>query len=154
MTLSVFYSLLIWLTGDFWGSCWDWREERCCHRWPNYSRWPLSPNRFELQCKSICLASYVSEYGHELFMHLSWSGFCDFEMDFCGWVNSPPVDFQSRVDWDWLSGESEGQLVPKWDHTTNTDLGMSPLRKIDFLNKVVFPYFNMPLALSIFSDHI
>lgn len=86
-------------------------------------------------------------------MHLSWSGFCDFEMDLCGWVNSHPVNLQSRVDWDWFSGESEGHLVPKRDHTTNTALGMSPLSTIFFLNKVVFPYFNMPLALSIHSDH-
>ncbi|KAM9349890.1 apical endosomal glycoprotein [Symphorus nematophorus] len=29
-------------------------------------------------------------------------GFCDFEMDFCGWVNNPPAE--SQVEWDWLSG--------------------------------------------------
>ncbi|XP_076601190.1 MAM and LDL-receptor class A domain-containing protein 1 [Chaetodon auriga] len=29
-------------------------------------------------------------------------GFCDFEMDYCGWVNNPPAE--SGVDWDWLSG--------------------------------------------------
>ncbi|TWW73586.1 LDL-receptor class A domain-containing protein 2 Skeletal organic matrix MAM and [Takifugu flavidus] len=50
-------------------------------------------------------------------------GVCDFEMDFCGWVNSYPVKPQSRVDWDWLSGESEGHHVPSRDHTTNTALG-------------------------------
>ncbi|XP_051809634.1 apical endosomal glycoprotein-like [Acanthochromis polyacanthus] len=30
------------------------------------------------------------------------TGFCDFEMDFCGWVNNPPSEF--GLDWDWLSG--------------------------------------------------
>ncbi|KAF7222228.1 MAM and LDL-receptor class A domain-containing protein 1-like [Nothobranchius furzeri] len=42
-------------------------------------------------------------------------------MDFCGWVNSPPPE--SGVDWDWLSGESEGQMVPRRDHTTDSSLG-------------------------------
>lgn len=46
-------------------------------------------------------------------------------MDFCGWVNSPPVHSQSGVDWDWLSGDSQGQLVPVKDHSTNTALGSS-----------------------------
>ncbi|CAL8279708.1 unnamed protein product [Lota lota] len=36
-------------------------------------------------------------------------GFCDFEMDYCGWVNSPPIN--SSLEWDWLSGV---------DHTTVT----------------------------------
>ncbi|XP_034743360.1 MAM and LDL-receptor class A domain-containing protein 1 [Etheostoma cragini] len=49
------------------------------------------------------------------------SGFCDFEMDFCGWVNNPPAE--SGVDWDWLSGDSQGQLIPKRDHSTNSALG-------------------------------
>ncbi|CAJ1072730.1 MAM and LDL-receptor class A domain-containing protein 2 [Xyrichtys novacula] len=48
-------------------------------------------------------------------------GFCDFEMDLCGWVSSPPAE--SGVDWDWLSGESGGVLIPKRDHTTNSALG-------------------------------
>nr|XP_046265191.1 MAM and LDL-receptor class A domain-containing protein 1 isoform X2 [Scatophagus argus] len=48
-------------------------------------------------------------------------GFCDFEMDFCGWVNNPPAE--SGVDWDWLSGESEGELIPERDHSTNSALG-------------------------------
>ncbi|KAL6103987.1 uncharacterized protein ACO6RY_13812 [Pungitius sinensis] len=48
-------------------------------------------------------------------------GFCDFEMDFCGWVNNPAAE--SHVDWDWLSGDSEGQLIPNKDHTTNSALG-------------------------------
>lgn len=61
----------------------------------------------------------------ELFTHLCWTGFCDFEMDFCGWVNSHPVDSQSGVDWDWLSGQSAE--APKYDHTTGTALGMSSL---------------------------
>lgn len=55
---------------------------------------------------------------------LSLAGFCDFEMDLCGWVNNPPA--KSGVDWDWLSGESEGRLIPKRDHSTNSALGMSP----------------------------
>ncbi|TNM98369.1 hypothetical protein fugu_014615 [Takifugu bimaculatus] len=55
--------------------------------------------------------------------HCPPTGVCDFEMDFCGWVNSYPVNPQSRVDWDWLSGESEGHHVPSRDHTTNTALG-------------------------------
>ncbi|XP_041849179.1 MAM and LDL-receptor class A domain-containing protein 2 [Melanotaenia boesemani] len=49
------------------------------------------------------------------------TGFCDFEMDFCFWVNSPPVE--SGVEWDWLSGESKGQFVPGRDHTTDSALG-------------------------------
>ncbi|KAI3374795.1 hypothetical protein L3Q82_021349, partial [Scortum barcoo] len=49
------------------------------------------------------------------------AGFCDFEMDFCGWVNNRPAEF--GVDWDWLSGDSEGQLIPSRDHTTNSVLG-------------------------------
>ncbi|KAM9718846.1 MAM and LDL-receptor class A domain-containing protein 1 [Menidia menidia] len=49
------------------------------------------------------------------------TGFCDFEMDFCGWVNTRPA--QNGVDWDWLSGESEGTFIPRRDHTTNTALG-------------------------------
>ncbi|KAK5602804.1 hypothetical protein CRENBAI_025076 [Crenichthys baileyi] len=49
------------------------------------------------------------------------SGFCDFEMDFCGWVNSPAPE--SGVEWDWLSGTSDGRLIPKRDHSTNTALG-------------------------------
>ncbi|XP_038573588.1 MAM and LDL-receptor class A domain-containing protein 1 [Micropterus salmoides] len=49
-------------------------------------------------------------------------GFCDFEMDFCGWVNSPPAE--TGVDWDWLSGESGGNIfIPKKDHSTNSALG-------------------------------
>nr|XP_033506790.1 MAM and LDL-receptor class A domain-containing protein 1 [Epinephelus lanceolatus] len=48
-------------------------------------------------------------------------GFCDFEMDLCGWVNNPPAE--SGVDWDWLSGESKGALIPNRDHTTNSALG-------------------------------
>ena len=51
-------------------------------------------------------------------------GFCDFEMDFCGWVNSRPP--QSGVDWDWLSAENEGVFVPGRDHTTNSALGQQP----------------------------
>lgn len=51
-------------------------------------------------------------------------GFCDFEMDFCGWVNSPPPE--SGTDWEWFSGESEGQMVPTRDHTTNSALGTQP----------------------------
>ncbi|KAM8850746.1 MAM and LDL-receptor class A domain-containing protein 1 isoform 2-T2 [Spinachia spinachia] len=48
-------------------------------------------------------------------------GFCDFEMDFCGWVNNPAAE--SHMEWDWLSGASVGQLVPNKDHTTNSALG-------------------------------
>ncbi|KAM9845004.1 MAM and LDL-receptor class A domain-containing protein 1 [Aulostomus maculatus] len=48
-------------------------------------------------------------------------GFCDFEMDFCGWVNSPPAE--SGVDWDWLSGTSEGSFIPDKDHSTKSSLG-------------------------------
>ncbi|MED6241113.1 hypothetical protein ATANTOWER_028659 [Ataeniobius toweri] len=49
------------------------------------------------------------------------SGFCDFEMDFCGWVNSPAPE--SGVEWDWLSGTSDGRFIPQRDHSTNTALG-------------------------------
>ncbi|XP_077378927.1 MAM and LDL-receptor class A domain-containing protein 1 isoform X1 [Festucalex cinctus] len=48
-------------------------------------------------------------------------GFCDFEMDFCGWVNNAPPE--STVKWDWLSGSAGGQFVPKYDHTTMSSLG-------------------------------
>lgn len=57
------------------------------------------------------------------------AGFCDFEMDFCSWVNNPPAE--SGVDWDWLSGESPGNLIPDRDHSTNSVLG-----------KLVLLYFN------------
>ncbi|AWP03839.1 putative apical endosomal glycoprotein-like [Scophthalmus maximus] len=49
------------------------------------------------------------------------SGFCDFEMDLCGWVNNPPAEL--GVDWDWLSGMSVGGLIPLRDHTTDSSLG-------------------------------
>ncbi|XP_068593728.1 MAM and LDL-receptor class A domain-containing protein 1 isoform X2 [Cebidichthys violaceus] len=48
-------------------------------------------------------------------------GFCDFEMDFCGWVNNPPAE--SGVDWEWLSGGSKVSLIPGNDHSTNSALG-------------------------------
>ncbi|XP_067330349.1 MAM and LDL-receptor class A domain-containing protein 2 [Channa argus] len=48
-------------------------------------------------------------------------GFCDFETDFCGWVNYPPAE--SGVDWDWLSGDSKGTFIPRRDHSTGTSLG-------------------------------
>ncbi|XP_076003124.1 apical endosomal glycoprotein-like [Genypterus blacodes] len=51
-------------------------------------------------------------------------GFCDFEMDYCGWVNSPPAE--TGVDWDLLSGTASGPLIPSTDHTTNSRLGGSP----------------------------
>lgn len=71
---------------------------------------------------------------------LSPKGFCDFEMDFCGWVNSPPLE--SGVDWDWLSGESDGFMVPRRDHTTNSALGTQLyfFNKISQLKKVYFTY--------------
>lgn len=50
-------------------------------------------------------------------------GFCDFEMDFCGWVNNPSAE--SGVDWDWLSGQSQGELIPRRDHSTDSALGKS-----------------------------
>ncbi|KAM3603666.1 uncharacterized protein V6R79_000320 [Siganus canaliculatus] len=46
-------------------------------------------------------------------------GFCDFEMDFCGWVSNSPSEF--KMDWNWIP--AGGYLVPSEDHTTNTDLG-------------------------------
>ncbi|XP_069366962.1 MAM and LDL-receptor class A domain-containing protein 2 [Paralichthys olivaceus] len=51
------------------------------------------------------------------------TGFCDFEMDMCGWVNNPPTE--SGVDWDWLSGKSQSQsnLIPRRDHTTDSSFG-------------------------------
>lgn len=57
------------------------------------------------------------------------AGFCDFEMDFCGWVNNPPAEY--GVDWDWLSGDSNGDFIPKRDHSTGTSLG-----------KLSYTYFN------------
>lgn len=47
-------------------------------------------------------------------------GFCDFEIDFCGWVNNPPAE--SGVEWDWLSG-GMGHFIPQRDHTTGSALG-------------------------------
>lgn len=113
---------LFWLTGDFWGSCWDRSEEKYCYWWPYCSRWPLPPNRFELHVKmdANCVCGYLPWTVNAV----CWAGFCDFEMDFCGWVNSHS---QFGVDWDWLSGYSQGQFVPNWDHSTNTALGMSSL---------------------------
>ena len=52
------------------------------------------------------------------------AGFCDFEMDMCGWVNSQPAG--SGVDWDWRSGDSEGKFIPRRDHTTGSSLGKPP----------------------------
>ncbi|XP_031666604.1 MAM and LDL-receptor class A domain-containing protein 2 [Oncorhynchus kisutch] len=48
-------------------------------------------------------------------------GFCDFEMDYCGWLNSPPA--ASGVDWEWWSGSSGGRFSPTVDHTTNSGQG-------------------------------
>ncbi|XP_070701014.1 MAM and LDL-receptor class A domain-containing protein 1 [Pempheris klunzingeri] len=48
-------------------------------------------------------------------------GFCDFEIDFCGWVNNPSAE--TGVEWDWLSGGSEGRFLPQRDHSTNSVLG-------------------------------
>ncbi|XP_057713068.1 MAM and LDL-receptor class A domain-containing protein 1 [Corythoichthys intestinalis] len=48
-------------------------------------------------------------------------GFCDFEMDFCGWVNNPPAE--TGVDWDWLPGSTSGTLIPNTDHSTMSPLG-------------------------------
>lgn len=72
----------------------------------------------------ICACMYVWLHNSCLFV-LFFAGFCDFEMDFCGWVNSPPAE--TGVDWDWLSGESGGNIfIPKKDHSTNSALGKSP----------------------------
>lgn len=49
------------------------------------------------------------------------TGFCDFEMDFCGWVNNPSAG--SGMNWDWLSGASTGTFVPQTDHSTGSALG-------------------------------
>ncbi|KAM6919231.1 apical endosomal glycoprotein [Xenentodon cancila] len=49
------------------------------------------------------------------------AGFCDFEMDFCGWDNNPPPEL--GVDWDWLSGNSNSFFVPRRDHTTGSAFG-------------------------------
>ncbi|XP_067219288.1 MAM and LDL-receptor class A domain-containing protein 1 isoform X1 [Chanodichthys erythropterus] len=48
-------------------------------------------------------------------------GFCDFEMDMCGWVNTHVNS--SSVDWSWTSGTSAGSFGPEVDHTTNTAMG-------------------------------
>lgn len=60
------------------------------------------------------------------------AGFCDFEMDLCGWVNSPPAE--SGVDWDWLSGKSSGRFLPNSDHSTNSALGRSPHTWFNYLH--------------------
>lgn len=62
----------------------------------------------------MCIQLYnVSVYFFE--------GFCDFERDFCGWVNNPPPEF--GVEWDWLSSKSDGSMIPPRDHTTGSALG-------------------------------
>lgn len=48
-------------------------------------------------------------------------GFCDFELDLCGWVNVH-VNTTS-VEWSWTSGISASSFAPEVDHTTNTALG-------------------------------
>ncbi|XP_061652622.1 MAM and LDL-receptor class A domain-containing protein 2 isoform X2 [Phyllopteryx taeniolatus] len=51
-------------------------------------------------------------------------GFCDFEMDLCGWVNNPPAE--SGIDWDWLSrstGSPIDTFAPDMDHSTMSSLG-------------------------------
>lgn len=75
--------------------------------------WPRGCSK----CVHACMVAYCASV---LFL----AGFCDFEMDFCGWVNNPKAE--SGVDWDWLSGGSEGSLIPKRDHSTNSALGKSP----------------------------
>lgn len=65
------------------------------------------------------------------------AGFCDFEMDFCGWVNNPPAEF--GVDWDWLSAASGGLLIPNKDHSTGSDLGKSP-HTYFILSNLALPY--------------
>lgn len=80
-------------------------------------------------CSVVCLGKgvLVAVAGMHLMLLLFFAGFCDFEMDFCGWVNDPPPD--DGVEWDWLSGESESESVemflPRVDHTTNSPLGRS-----------------------------
>ncbi|XP_056333186.1 MAM and LDL-receptor class A domain-containing protein 1 isoform X2 [Danio aesculapii] len=53
--------------------------------------------------------------------HCPPQGYCDFEMDMCGWVNTRVND--SSDDWSWSSGTSASSNAPKVDHTTNTALG-------------------------------
>ncbi|KAL2097653.1 hypothetical protein ACEWY4_006860 [Coilia grayii] len=49
-------------------------------------------------------------------------GFCDFEMDLCGWLNRPHDS--TNLDWDWTSAAlAEGTFSPEVDHTTNSALG-------------------------------
>ena len=48
-------------------------------------------------------------------------GFCDFEMDLCGWLNRP--HHSSGEDWDWTSATASGMFSPDVDHTTNSALG-------------------------------
>lgn len=149
--VSDFYSLLFWLTGDFWGSCWDCRGERYCHWWPDCSRWPLSPNRFELQCYNIYLTSFVSEYG----VHASllvrflwlWNGLLRVgKQSSC----QPPVEsgLGLALRWKWRPAcSTKGPHHKYWSGYVTTLYHF-------FLNKVdVFPCFNMPLALFIYFDH-
>lgn len=52
---------------------------------------------------------------------LCFSGFCDFELDLCGWVN---VNVNTTsVELSWTSGTSALSFAPGVDHTTNTALG-------------------------------
>ncbi|XP_061694563.1 MAM and LDL-receptor class A domain-containing protein 2 isoform X2 [Syngnathoides biaculeatus] len=62
-------------------------------------------------------------------------GFCDFETDFCGWVNNPPAE--SGIDWDWLSGTEGGSFVPPMDHSTDSSLGHFVLFRSSELDKEV-----------------
>ncbi|KAL1280451.1 hypothetical protein QQF64_015051 [Cirrhinus molitorella] len=48
-------------------------------------------------------------------------GFCDFEMDMCGWLNTHVNT--SSTDWSWTSGTSDRLFDPEVDHTTNTAMG-------------------------------
>ncbi|XP_050961124.1 MAM and LDL-receptor class A domain-containing protein 2 isoform X2 [Labeo rohita] len=48
-------------------------------------------------------------------------GFCDFEMDMCGWLNTHVNT--SSTDWIWTSATSTSLFAPEVDHTTNTAMG-------------------------------
>lgn len=92
---------------------------------------PLSLLKDGPYCSQIC---YKYLWQHEvtgmpgymcLYMSVCFLGFCDFEMDLCGWLNRPHNS--SSLDWDWTSaGTAGGTFRPEVDHTTNSALGRSP----------------------------
>ncbi|TRY97688.1 hypothetical protein DNTS_035488 [Danionella cerebrum] len=62
-------------------------------------------------------------------------GFCDFEMDMCGWLNNH-VNVSS-IDWRWTSVTSSSKFAPGVDHTTNSALGHYMSFEVSFGTKYI-----------------